>query len=159
MAVAPTHWNRRSLLTAGGALVASRFGLTERGASAGRGWCRSDPVLLIDGVLADLFSAVPLDCLLKVTGPTQIAVTAPQSVKLALAIPGLGFLRGEKVTFERSAKLEKTADGIELNIAVYVPARDNFDVEVDFAPRILGILKPEKADGRTNDWIKLKTRL
>jgi hypothetical protein len=155
----PGRRDRRSLLMAGGALVAARFGLSERAASAGRGWCRSDPVLLIDGVLADLFSAVPLDSVLKVTGPTQIVVTAPSSVKLALAIPGLGFLRGEKVSFRRSRKLKQTRDGIELKIAVLVPASDDVPVRIDFAPRVLGILKPESADGQANRWIELSTKL
>ncbi|HEX5500810.1 MAG TPA: hypothetical protein VFX03_16355, partial [Thermomicrobiales bacterium] len=132
---------------------------TERSAAAGRGWCRSDPVLLIDGVLADLFSSVPLDDVLNVTGPTRIVVTTPKDIAISLAIPGLGFLRGEQVRFQRSRRLKRTADGIELKIKVLVPAREKVPVEVDFAPRILGILKPERADGHTNHWITLSTKL
>jgi hypothetical protein len=126
---------------------------------AGRGWCRSDPVVLIDGILADVFTSGPLDALLTVTGPTQIVITTPKTVTISLAIPGLGFGRGERVRFERSGKLERTNDGIELKIAVLVPAKNDFPVTVDFAPRLLGILKPESADGRANDWINLATKL
>lgn len=159
MAFAPRGWNRRSLLGVGVALLATRWALPEEPAAAGRGWCRSDPVLLIDGVLADLFSAVPLDSVLQVTGPTQIVITTPKDVTISLAIPGLGFGRGEKVSFERSRKLKTTADGIELKIALFVPASDDFPVEVDFAPRVLGILKPESTQGQTNRWIKMSTSL
>jgi hypothetical protein len=159
MGFARRGWDRRTLLGLGGALLATRWALPEQPAAAGRGWCRSDPVLLIDGVLADLFSSVPLDSVLKVTGPTQIVITTPKEIVISLAIPGLGFLRGEKVSLERSRKLEKTADGIELKIELLVPARDDFPVRVDFAPRVLGILKPESTEGQTNRWIKMSTKL
>jgi hypothetical protein len=94
-----------------------------------------------------------------VTGPTQIVISTPKSVTISLAIPGIGFLRGENVSFKRSRKLAKSADGIELKIALLVPAGDDFPVGVDFAPRVLGILKPESTEGRTNRWIKMSTRL
>ena len=159
MAFAHERWNRRALLGFGGALLGARVGLLDRPALAGRGWCRSDPVVLIDGVLADVFTSGPLDALLTVTGPTQIVITTPQDVTISLAIPGLGFGRGERVTFQRSKKLKSTNEGIELKIAVFVPAKKDFEVTVDFAPRVVGILKPRSADGRSNDWIDLSTKL
>src|SRR5689334_11274615 len=117
MAFVPGRWNRRSLLGMGGALVAARLGLGPQAASAGRAWCRSDPVALIDGQLADIFSSAPLDAPLHVTGPTQIVVTAPQGVNALLASPGVGFGRGENVRFAHSRKLKQTARGIQLKIA------------------------------------------
>jgi hypothetical protein len=159
MAHARWKGTRRTLLTVGGGLFAARVGLGERAASAGRGWCRSDPVLLIDGVLADLFSSAPLDDVPNVTGPTQIVVTTPNDVTISLAVPGLGFLHGEQVRFERSRKLDERPDGIELKIALLVPASEDFPVRVDFAPRVVGMLHPQSADGRANDWIQFQTKL
>jgi hypothetical protein len=124
-------------------------------ASAGRAWCRTDPLLLIDGQIADVFVLGPLTAPLQVTGPTRINIYVPQDAGLIVAVPDLGFLKGVDMQIIRTPALQKTASGrIPLRIEVYVPARDtNMPVAVEFAPRILGILDPDRVDGTANEWI------
>lgn len=135
-------------------------------AAAGISWCRSDPVVLFtvpnggllgSGVLADIFVSAPLPILLNVTGPNEVVVTTPPGVDAALAVNDLGFGRGERVTFQNSSDLAITERGIEIEIAVFVPAKKDLAVEVQFAPRVLGLLWPDTASGRTNEWIVLST--
>lgn len=126
-------------------------------ASAGRAWCRTDPILIIDGRIADIFVLGPLTAPLKVTGPTKINIYVPQDAGLVLAIPDLGFLHGTDMQIIRTPTLQKTPDGkVPLKIEVYVPARDtNMPVAVEFAPHILGILKPVRVEATANEWITL----
>ena len=128
-------------------------------ASAGRAWCRTDPIMIINGNIADLFISSSLLAPFQVTGPTQVVVTLPQGVSI-LAIPDLGFLHGEKITVKHSDDLQVTQKGIELMFDVYVPAKSTaLPVTVDFAPRILGILWPTSASGTSNQWIHLAVTL
>jgi hypothetical protein len=144
----------RSLVVALALSLCAVF-VTMSGASAGLAWCRTDPIAIINGNIADVFVASTLAAPLKVTGPTQVVITVPQDAH-ALVIPDLGFLHGEKVTVVHSDALHMTPKGMQLSIAVYVPAKDSsLPVEVDFAPRILGILNPATASGTANQWITL----
>ena len=91
-------------------------------AQAGMGWCKNDPVVLIDGQLADIFVSAPLDAPLKVTGPTEIVVTLPVGVDASIVLTDLGFGQGERITFGASRALRVTSEGIQVRIAVHVPA-------------------------------------
>ena len=130
-------------------------------ASAGHGWCRSDPVLLIDNHIVDIWVTGPLLAPLKVTGPNQIVVTTPPGVDSYLILKTIGFGRGEEVTLRTSNDLQRTAaGGVEVEVAVYVPARDSsMPVGVEFARDILGILNPARASGTANEWVVLRTVL
>jgi len=129
-------------------------------ASAGFGWCRSDPIVLIDGHIADIFVTGPLTAPLKVTGPNQIVITTPPGVQRHLVLATLGFGRGEVVRFQTSEELKRTPQGVEIEVAVYVPSRDSsMDVGVEFAPNLLGLLAPERAYGKANSWVVLRTVL
>jgi hypothetical protein len=129
-------------------------------ASASVGWCRSDPLIMVDGTIADVFVSAPLDALLKVTGPTQIVISTPAEVDAVLILSTLGFGRGEIVAFEQSRRLKVTDEGIELQIQVFVPATDDqMPVLVEFAPRIIGILAPVVSEGTANDWISYRVVL
>src|SRR3954463_4822606 len=44
---------------------------------AGRGWCRSDPLVLIGGIVVDIFCTAHLTTMLRVTGPTEVVITTP----------------------------------------------------------------------------------
>lgn len=151
--------DRRGLVRLGALLAAGGFGLRVHGADAGRGWCRSDPLLLIDGILVDIFCTAPLSVLWQATGPTQIDVTVPDGVKATLVLAGIGFGRGERLRFANSKDLERTEDSIEVRVEVLVPARENLPIGVEFAPRILGILNPARAEGFANSIITLTTKL
>ena len=147
---------RRLILPAGTALLALLIVILPVRASIG--WCKSDPVVQIDGQLADIFVSAPLDAPLKVTGPTEIVVTLPVGVDAAVVLTDLGFGHGEHVTFVTSRALRVTAKGIQVRIAVYVPATDSaMPVMVEFAPRVLGLLNPASAMGMANTWVILTT--
>ncbi len=129
-------------------------------AGAGVGWCRADPVLVIDGQLADVFVSARFDDLTKVKGPTEIVVSTPVGVDIRLAVATVGFGHGEKVRFEESESLKVTADGIELRIKVRVPAgSDDMPILVEFAPQVVGLLQPTASEGTANEWISLRSLL
>jgi hypothetical protein len=128
--------------------------------SAGHGWCRSDPVVFIDNRIVDVWVTAPLLAPLKVTGPNQVVITTPTDVDGYLVLADLGFGRGEDVTFQTSPNLHRTANGVEVQVAVYVPSRDtSMFVGVEFAPDIVGLLAPTKASGTANQWVVLNTVL
>jgi hypothetical protein len=129
-------------------------------ASASIGWCRSDPVVVLDLAVADVFTSAKLSDLPKITGPTQVVIVIPSTVKTAIGIPTLGFGYGEQVTFERSNGLKATLSRIELRVKVYVPSTDSTTpIRVEFAPRVLGILSPTSAQGFANSWITFHATL
>ena len=131
---------------------------TATDAAAIRTWCRTDPVVAIDGELADVFVAAPANAPLLVTGPNRIVVKVPPGVRARLVASDVGFGKGEEVTFEESRKLRVTDDGIEVRVEVYVPATDDdMPVRVEFAPRVVGILSPASAEGTANAWVSLQT--
>lgn len=149
---------RRLIMTF--ALIILAFTLTSAPASAGYGWCRTDPVVLIDGRIVNVTVTGPLLAPLKVTGPNQMVIRTPEDVDSYLVLKDLGFGRGEVVSFETTPRLKKTDQGIEVEVAVYVPARDSsMFVGVEFAPHIVGLLAPSKAEGTANEWVVLRTVL
>jgi hypothetical protein len=150
------RYGRRHVVLAAAALAAGIGGATHS-AEAARGWCRTDPLILIDGELADIFCTAPLSMLLKATGPTEYVVTLPRGVDGKLLLAGPGFLKGETLDFRHSEKLERTKSGIEIKVAVRVPAKEDLPIGLEFAPRILGILNPDRADGFANSWVSLRT--
>jgi hypothetical protein len=129
-------------------------------ASASKAWCRTDPVISVNGYVSDVFVSGPLTALLQVTGPTEIVVTVPVGVDAWLVLADLGFGRGTNVTFEESHSLENSTQGAEVRIEVYVPSRDDaMPVRVEVAPRLLGLLSPVSAEGTANQWIVVMARL
>jgi hypothetical protein len=149
---------RRVLQTA--AVLASMAVVGDRRTSlAGRGWCRSDPLVSIDGVLADIFCTGHLTTPLQVTGPTEIVVSVPVGVPTALVLAGIGFGRGELVRFEETNRLKQSDSAVAVEVAVYVPAMDDLEIGVEFAPHIIGILNSARAEGLANEWITLATEL
>jgi len=129
-------------------------------ASASVMWCRSDPLVVIDGYLVDIFVSVPIDQVLKVNGATEIVVTTPPGVDVALASPDVGFGYGEHVTFAESPSLDVTDQGMEIRVKVLVPAADDsVPVLVQLAPRIVGILRPTTVEGVSNAWVSQRTTI
>lgn len=154
----PARLDRRTALRSALALAAAPFAVGSRSARAGRGWCRSDPLISINGELADIFVDAWLDAPLDVTGPTEIVVAVPRGVRAALVLAGPGFGKGENVRFVRSRKLKKKKSGIQIGVSVFVPAVEEGPVGVEFAPRVVGILDPVRAEGTANRWVALSAR-
>ena len=132
-------------------------------ANAARGWCRMDPVIMVDGQLADVFVGSSLDMLLKATGPIQIVVTIPTGSRAKVVLMDVGFGRGYSFVFKQSSSLKRTAGHTQIKIRVYAPASSStLPVSVNFAPRSLGssltdILIGKRADGHANAWVSLST--
>lgn len=143
----------------GFALIATvlMLGPLTQTAGASKAWCRTDPIVVIDGYITDIFVAGPLEALLVATGPTQVVVTVPEGTKAFLLLADLGFGKGVKVSFQTSSSLTKTSEGIEIEVAVYVPASKSIPLRVDVSPRVLGLLWPSSAEGVSNTWFGLTT--
>ena len=156
---AATAYSRRDVLQIGVGLAATAIVGDRQDSLAGRGWCRSDPLITIEGVPADIFCTARLTAPLRVNGPTEIVVSVPVGVSTALVLAGPGFGHGEKVRFAETDRLQQSASSVDLEVAVYVPAKEDLAIGVEFAPRIVGILAPARADGFANQWIILPTQL
>lgn len=141
-------------------LVVLGFGSITPGAEALRTWCRSDPIVAIDGTLVDIFIDGPLEAPLLVTGRTEVVIRVPPGVRTRFVASDLGFGRLEHVRFAESEDLRVTRRGIQVEVRVFVPARDEaMPIRVEFAPRIVGILNPDRVRGTANEWITLRTLL
>jgi hypothetical protein len=151
--------SRRDVLRCAVALAAAGVIGDRQDSLAGRGWCRSDPLITIEGVPADIFCTGRLTTPLLITGSTQIVVRVPVGVSTALVLAGPGFGRGEKLRFEETDQLQQSDSAVDLEVAVYVPAKNDLAIGVEFAPRIVGILNPARAEGFANQWITLTTQL
>lgn len=132
-------------------------------ADAARGWCMVDPLIMVDGQLADIFISSDPSMLLKASGPIQMVITIPKGSKGQVILTDLGFLRGYKITFEHSSKLTKTKSHTQIQVSVYAPNRGGkLPVKVTFAPRslnsgLLDILFGQSVTGKSNSWVTLKT--
>lgn len=149
---------RRAVL--GVAVAAAVIGMLATGpsAQAGKGWCRVDPVVIIDGQVTDIFVGSDPSALLTTTGPIQIVVTVPAEMSATHVISDLGFGRGYDFSIVESSQLVATADSVPVDVEVYVPATgDALPVSVYFAPRLLGLLQPASTDGHANAWVELTT--
>jgi hypothetical protein len=138
------------------------FGVSS--ASAGIAWCRSDPVVVIDGQLADIFVASDLAMQFKATGPLQLVIALPPSSTGSVVLSDTGFgLHGYDVRFVTDASLTRTNRHTQVRVAVYAPATDStLPVQVTFAPRDLtagltAILFGTSANGFANNWVSLTT--
>jgi len=148
------------------ALVAFAFlgGLLAPQADAARGWCKADPVIMVDGQLADVFVGSSLEMLLKATGPIKMEIIIPTASTGSVVLTDAGFLRGYSITFKHSSTLTKTKSHTQVKIRVYAPATTStLPVTVTFAPRSLGssltdILLGTSVTGTSNQWVSLTTR-
>ena len=133
-------------------------------ASAARGWCQVDPVITIDGQLADVFVGSTPAMFLKSTGPIKMEITIPTGSKGTVVFTDPGFLHGYKITFKSSSSLTKTRTHTQVKVSVYAPAStSSLPVTVTFAPRSLNsslkeILVGTSATGTSNHWVRLTTR-
>ena len=147
--------DRRLVLLLG--LVVVWF-LLATGADARPTWCRTDPVVQIDGQTVHIYLSSYLAMNDAATGPTQIVVTVPTGVEAVLraADPGFGG-HGYDVRFAESAALKTTPRRLQVHVAVYAPATDDsLPVVVDVVPFGDGRIAGGSASGTANAWILLK---
>lgn len=135
-----------------------------QGASAARGWCRVDPIIVVDGQLADVYIGSSLTMLLQATGPISLEITIPNSSTGYVILNDLGFLHGYNVVFKHSSALTRTRTHTQIQARVYAPASSSdLPVTVTIAPRSLSsslmeILLGTSADGHANSWVTVTTR-
>ena len=145
------------------AALALPAALVPRAAAATHGWCRTDPIVRIDGQTADILLSSHLEMRLLATGPAEVVVAVPTGVsaRLVATDPGFGG-NGYDVRFEESGRLDDDEQVLEVRIKVYAPALDGLHgalpVRVDFTPRGDGRLVPGRAIGLANEWVTLRTR-
>lgn len=157
--------NRRSFLTKAGLVAvgsALALGSVER-AVAARRWCSMDPIVIIDGRLADIFLSSDIKLLLTATGPSVIRVGLPVGSKGKVLLSDLGFgLKGYDIKFETDSSLVSTKSHTEVSVKAYVPSKDStLPLKITFAPRSLNsslkqILFGTSAEGMVNEWVHLK---
>ena len=153
----------RLFLTALTALVFAG-GVTLSETDAARGWCQVDPVIVVDGQLADVFVGSSASMLLKATGPIKMVITIPSGSSGYVLLTDLGFLRGYDITFKQSKSLTRTSRHTQVKVSVYAPAStSSLPVTVTFAPRSLNsslkdILFGTSVTGSANQWVSLTTK-
>jgi hypothetical protein len=132
-------------------------------ADAARGWCMVDPLIMVDGQMADVFVSSDPAMLLKASGPIDMVITIPTGSKGVVILTDLGFLKGYKISFKHSSALTKTKSHTQVRVSVYAPNKGaRLPVKVTFAPRTLNsgptaILFGKSASGYSNSWVTLKT--
>jgi hypothetical protein len=152
----------RPAFTALAAVLVLSLLLSAQGAEAARGWCFADPVVVVDGQLADVYVRSDLAMLLSATGPIQLVIEVPVNSTARVLLNDLGFGRGYAITVARSASLTKTSTHTQIRVRVYAPARSSaLPVTVTFAPRALSagltaILFGTSASGTANTWVTLR---
>lgn len=60
-------------------------------ADAGWIWCRTDPVVRLDGTLVDILIAIPVDYVPAVNGPTRFEIQTPRGVERELILNDVGY--------------------------------------------------------------------
>ncbi len=156
--------NRRSFLTRTGVAAAGTIAAVgfAQNASAARRWCNMDPVVLIDGKLADIFLASDIKLMLTATGPSVIKIGLPSGSKGSVILSDLGFgLKGYDISFHTDSSLESTRNHTQVAISAYVPSSESgLPLKVTFAPRTLRsglkqILFGTSSEGLVNEWVYL----
>ncbi|HEY7031338.1 MAG TPA: hypothetical protein VH482_08435 [Thermomicrobiales bacterium] len=153
------RFSRRTFAAMTAGFVLAGTGI--RAASAGRSWCRVDPVVMIDGQLADVFVASDLKMLLTSTGPIKMTISIPEGSQGWVVLTDLGFAKGYDIDFVETSSLQRHGRRTPVTVDVYAPAKDgSLPVTVTFAPRTLGsslgdILFGMSADGHANEWVTL----
>ena len=154
-------------------------------AAAGRAWCRTAPVIAVDGRVANVFVSGPDGARALVTGPVMVVVTVPAGAKKdAAATEGRrtaasrqrvrqdadsgsgattellavdqGFGHGYAVEFRASPKLTRTARRARVEAAFNVPAAEAMLVLLEWQPGHVGRVTVRRA-GAANGWVALRT--
>lgn len=124
-------------------------------AEAGLTWCKSDPIVLLDGTQLQVLVGVPAEYVPYVNGPVSVRIKTPKSVTEQLLFADLGYNGyGEAVTFGdlKATTYETTFD---TNIQVSVPFAsgvnaESVQLEVTAIPsNALSVVKYGNASGTT----------
>lgn len=90
-------------------------------ANAGVVWCKGDPVIVLNNVVVDISSAIPLEYVPYVNGPVRYEITTPASVNHYVLVNDLGYNgKGSEVVFlDSDAEMEE--EHIPVSVRVTIP--------------------------------------
>lgn len=111
-------------LFAGGALAIVTGAKFTESASAGRTWCKMDPLFDIGGSLFDVTISSDIAMLTSSTGPVHIVLTVPKGLPVKTILQDAGFGDGYEITVRESSRFRLGNDRIYLRVAVTTSADD-----------------------------------
>jgi hypothetical protein len=164
MAQATTPTTRRRVLRIlAGASLATASALAPRAASAGRGWCKVDPIIRLGaeniGPEIHVWAAVRWDSMREARrlsrGPIEVELFLPVGVPAVRLDKNGGFGDGFRVRFRRDPRLRATGT-IQLRVRVLVPFDRNTASMSYVTMRTRPNSRPRKVAGtrgRTNRWM------
>ena len=106
--------------------VALMLVLQAQSASAGIGWCRSDPLISVNGKTGHVYVESTEEMKVKKSGPIAIVVLVPKGMLAsASAVPlDNGFGLGYAISFKEDGRLSARGGFVEVRVAAYAPATD-----------------------------------
>ena len=141
-------------MLAGGALTAVGGGpLIPRSAAAGISWCRTDPLITVNGATGHVFVESVKEMFQQTTGPIKINIVVPTDAEASAEPLDNGFGRGYRITFSHDKDLKYRGPYTDVRISARVPSRrGDLPVRVYFHSDT----KPQfdtVAYGMANEWI------
>jgi len=128
----PVLTRRHALRLVGGAALAAVSALRLAGeASAGRSWCRYDPVIRVAGRVANVYVSTYVDAVVEATGATIVYVAVPPGAGGEVLDADPGFGHGYDVRFVERSELKATSKGVDIQVGAYVPAADTEPLRVE----------------------------
>ncbi len=125
-------------------------------ASAGVSWCRSDPIIMVDGQVANILVSKDANHKAKITGATLLVVEVPSGSDYRLIDMDNGFGFGYQITFVENSNLVSKNGFVEVRVKVMVPADDSsLPVRVELQPQ--GKVKSFNKVGSANEWFATGT--
>lgn len=135
-------------------------------ASAGRAWCRADPVLIVNGDVVDIQVASSLQMFGSATGPIEMVVYVERGTRANVILEDFGFGYGYDTRIEEVRKLDR---GVRARVEVRAPATDSALPVAVHGTRVgsniswlfsgqLDLLWLDSAEGSANEWIVLNVR-
>lgn len=108
-------------------------------AKASWSWCKSDPIVALDGRLVDIQVDIPLEYVPLVNGPTSFEIQRPKSVESTVLVSDLGYMgQGTRVYFTDGAGVIKENE-FATKIQVKVPIDKSRLADGEVVPAIVTI--------------------
>lgn len=84
-------------------------------------WCRTDPIITLNGAVVDISVAIPLEYVPLVNGPVQYEIQTPMSTKRQVILNDVGYNgHGSKVIFKDGSGTVQDGE-IPTTVRVYIP--------------------------------------
>ena len=151
----PRMDRRHSLRALAGAALALVPALLPSETGAFRRWCKTDPVIQIDGQSAHIIVAANVKnnraARRLSTGPIRVVVTVPVGISYKKLHGNNGFGDGYDREVVESKELTATDEVVPVHVAVTVPmANDAIEVKSYLVPKGHGRLRPGEGHGMAN---------